>query len=137
MTTPETRDQSLTGAWDNYVLMTAAYNEGAHIEKTIQSMLSQTVRPKRWIIVSDGSTDRTDEIVQNYQQEYEFIRFLRMSRPPGHSFRSKVAALQAGCRLLEDLPFTFIGNLDADITVEPSYFEDLLDRFRRNPNLVL
>src|SRR5579863_6622358 len=45
---------------DGYVLMTAAYNEEANIQKTIQSVLSQTLRPKRWVIVSDGSTDGTD-----------------------------------------------------------------------------
>jgi poly-beta-1,6-N-acetyl-D-glucosamine synthase len=117
--------------------MTAAYNEGVHIESTIKSVLLQTVLPDKWIIVSDGSTDQTDEIVREYAKEHEFIRFLRMDRPPGHSFRSKVVALQAGYKLLKDLPFAFIGNLDGDITVESRYFESLLDCFQRNPELGL
>jgi poly-beta-1,6-N-acetyl-D-glucosamine synthase len=121
----------------NYVLMTAAYNEGAHIEKTIQSVLSQSVLPDRWVIVSDGSTDTTDEIVRSYLPKCDFMRFLRVSRPPGHSFRSKVMALQAGQKLLDDIRFEFVGNMDADITIAPSYFESLLARFRANPRLGL
>jgi len=117
--------------------MTAAYNEAAHIEKTIQSVLAQTMRPQRWVIVSDGSTDETDEIVRSYAQQHEFIRFMRMSRPPGHSFRTKVVALQAAQRHLFEVPFRFIGNLDADITVGPTYFEDLIERFCQNPKLGL
>jgi poly-beta-1,6-N-acetyl-D-glucosamine synthase len=121
----------------SYALMTAAYNEGAHIEKTIQSVLAQSIRPQRWVIVSDGSTDETDEIVRRYAQEHDFIRFMRMSRPPGHSFRTKVVALQAGQKHLFEVPFAFIGNLDADITVARTYFEDLIERFCQNPKLGL
>jgi len=121
----------------SYVLMTAAYNEGAHIEKTILSVLAQTMRPYRWVIVSDGSTDETDGIVRSYAQQHDFIRFMRMSRPPGHSFRTKVVALQAGQKHLVEVPFAFIGNLDADITIGPTYFEDLIERFCQNPKLGL
>jgi glycosyltransferase involved in cell wall biosynthesis len=112
-----------------YVLMTAAYNEEDHIGKTLASMISQSLPPNRWIIISDGSTDGTDQIIQNYALQHDFIRFLRVSRPPGHSFRSKVLALQAGSKLLEGIEFEYIGNLDADISVGPSYFEDLIHHF--------
>lgn len=118
-----------------YVLATAAYNEEENIEKTIQSMLAQTELPQRWIIVSDGSVDKTDEIVQSYADKYEFIRFLRVTRPPGRSFRTKIMALQAGIQLLGDISFQFIGNLDADISIGPTYFADLIDKFARNPKL--
>ncbi len=117
--------------------MTAAYNEEANIENTIKSVLCQTRLPNRWIIVSDGSTDRTDEIVRQYAEKYEFIRFLRVTRPPGHSFRSKVVALRTGTKLLDDAIFDFIGNLDADVTVGNSYFEDLIAHFERRPDLGL
>ncbi len=118
-----------------YVLMTAAYNEGAYIGKTIASVLSQTVPPSRWIIVSDGSTDGTDQIIQDYALQHDFIRFLRVARPPGHSFRSKVLALQAGSKLLEGVEFEYIGNLDADISVDPSYFEGLIQQFEGSRDL--
>jgi len=119
----------------SYVLMTAAYNEEAYIEKTIQSVLSQTRLPKRWVIVSDGSVDRTDEIILAYAEKHDFIRFLRVPRAPGRSFASKVVALQGGSRLLQDVPFDFIGNLDADISVDPSYFESLMEHFEIDPKL--
>lgn len=120
-----------------YVLMTAAYNEEAYIERTIQSVLSQTKLPKRWVIVSDGSADRTDEIVQLYARKHEFIKFLRNERPPGRSFRSKVVALRSASRLLESVGFEFIGNLDADVSVGSSYFEDLIGCFYLDAKLGL
>jgi biofilm PGA synthesis N-glycosyltransferase PgaC len=120
-----------------YVLMTAAHNEEAFIEQTIRSVLSQTQLPRRWMIVSDGSTDRTDEIVEKYARQNDFIRFLRLVRPPGRNFGSKVAALQKGSKLLNDADFGFIGNIDADVSVEPTYFADLIDHFVRHPRLGL
>jgi poly-beta-1,6-N-acetyl-D-glucosamine synthase len=122
---------------DEYVLMTAAYNEKAHIERTITSVLSQTLLPKRWVIVSDGSVDGTDEIVKEYTEKHNFIRFLRITRPPGRSFGAKVVALRTGSKLFEDLAFEFIGNLDADVSIGPSYFEDLVTRFDLDPKLGL
>lgn len=120
-----------------YVLMTAAYNEEANIQRTIEAVLAQTQLPKRWVIVSDGSIDKTDEIVRDYAKQHEFIRFLRVDRAPGRSFRSKVIALQNGSKLLEDADFDFIGNLDADVTVGSSYFSDLIDMFSKCPGLGL
>lgn len=110
-----------------YVLITAAYNEAENIGNTIESVLAQTQLPKCWVIVSDGSVDHTDEIVQNYANKHEFIRFLPITRRPGRSFGSKVRALRAGSKLLEDIAYDFIGNLDADVTVDAQYFEKLLD----------
>jgi biofilm PGA synthesis N-glycosyltransferase PgaC len=118
-----------------YCLMTAAYNEEDHIARTIDSVLSQTLLPKRWVIVSDGSVDRTDEIIKAYAEKHDFIRFLRMTRPPGRSFGRKVKALRASCKLLEDTQFDFIGNLDADVSVQPTYFESLLTRLQSTPSL--
>ncbi len=115
--------------------MTAAHNEEENIGKTIESVLAQTRLPERWVIVSDGSQDATDEIVQKYARQHDFIRFLKMTREPGRSFGSKVFALRSGAEILKDVAFEFIGNLDADITLEPTYFEDLLSRFELNPQL--
>jgi len=122
-------------AESRYVLVTAAHNEEATIGQTIASVLAQTVPPLRWVIVSDGSVDRTDEIVQNYADSHSFIRFLRIVRLPGRSFGSKVRALHAANRLLMDLSYEFIGNLDADISISESYFADLISRFSRRPQL--
>jgi glycosyltransferase involved in cell wall biosynthesis len=103
----------------------------------ILSVLAQTVLPNRWIIVSDGSTDTTDEIIQKYSEQHAFIRYLRRIKPPGRSFGSKARALKSGLELLEGAQYSFIGNVDADVWLEPSFFEDLLNQFDRRPTLGL
>src|SRR5215472_2657587 len=118
-----------------YVLMTAAYNEQAHIEETIASVLSQSLLPERWVIISDGSTDGTDSIVEKYASHFDFIRFLRVTRTPVHNFQSKVLALHKAEPLLQGAEFAFVGNLDAGISVGPSYFEHLLSFFEHDRQL--
>jgi glycosyltransferase involved in cell wall biosynthesis len=119
----------------SYVLMTAAYNEEALIERLLKSVLGQTVRPACWVIVSDGSTDKTNEIVDSYAQQYDFIRFLKLTRKPGHSYGSKGLALLEACKLFAGVSYDFIGNIDADIAVEPLFFEALLAQFELDPKL--
>jgi len=118
-----------------YVLMTAAYNEQATIGKTLESVTHQTLLPKRWVVVSDGSSDRTDEIIQEYARNWPFIRYLRRDRKPGRSFGAKVRALQSGIPLLSDCEYSLIGNVDADVSLEPTYFEELIAYFDRRPRL--
>ncbi len=130
-----TTDVRRHAAARTYVLLTAAHDEEAFIEKTISSIVGQTVVPKRWVIVSDGSTDKTDEIVERYARQHEFIWFLKLTRPAGRSFGSKGIALQKGVKLLEGISFDFVGNVDADVAVEPTYFENLIDHFARDPQL--
>jgi len=127
--------QGLRQRTGDYVLMTAAYNEESYIERTIESVLAQTVLPKRWVIVSDGSIDRTDEIVGAYADRHSFIEFVRVSRPPGRSFSSKVAALRAGYERFDDVAYEFIGNFDSDVTVGPRYFENLIGNLQSCPTL--
>jgi poly-beta-1,6-N-acetyl-D-glucosamine synthase len=118
-----------------FVVMTAAYNEQENIGKTIESMLAQRLLPKRWVIASDGSTDGTDAIVESYAARYDFIRFLRISRPPGRSFGSKVAALHKAYKLFDGISYNHVGNLDADVTIDSNYYEDLIAHFERSPDL--
>ena len=120
-----------------YVLMTAAHNEEQHIEKILQSVLSQTLLPERWVIVSDNSSDRTDEIVQSYVDRYGFIRLLRVSRPGGRSFGSKVRALHQGATQLQGAAYSYVGNVDGDLSLSADYFESLISRFEQNPRLGL
>jgi biofilm PGA synthesis N-glycosyltransferase PgaC len=119
-----------------YVLMTAARNEEATIERTIRAVIDQTVKPRRWVIVSDGSTDQTDGIVANYASRHSFIRFLRRSGDRNRNFGSKVNAIRDG--ITSDLchvEYEFMGIVDADVTFSQDYYEKLLMRFRDNPLL--
>jgi len=118
-----------------YVLITPAHNEEAYIEKTIRSVVDQTVLPQRWVIVSDGSTDRTDEIIQSYTLNYDFIRYSASTKASGRSFGSKVRAFNLGYAQLGDIPYDFVGNLDADVSFDQHYFENILERFHNNSRL--
>jgi poly-beta-1,6-N-acetyl-D-glucosamine synthase len=120
-----------------YVLATAAYNEEALIPSVIASVISQTVRPVRWVIVSDGSTDRTDQIVQHYASRHHFIQLLRINEAHPRDFAAQVNAINAGFAQFAQTDYAFIGNLDADVSFEPSYFAELLDKFRQDPGLGL
>ncbi len=66
-----------------YVLITPARNEEAYIEKTLRSVVSQTVMPEQWVIVDDASTDSTAQLVENYVRDYPWIELVRSDREPG------------------------------------------------------
>jgi poly-beta-1,6-N-acetyl-D-glucosamine synthase len=118
-----------------YVLVTPARNEAEFIEQTIKSVVSQTIRPVKWVIVSDGSTDGTDEIVKKYSADHEWIEFVRMPERRERHFAGKVQAFNTGYARLIHLAYEIIGNLDADVSFEPDYFERLLVKFALNPRL--
>jgi len=120
---------------ESYVLITPARNEEAYIERTIESVISQTILPKRWVIVSDGSTDRTDEIVGDYVARCDFIQLLRVAGDENRNFGSKVNAFNAGYKQLEGIDYDFIGIVDADVSFDSDYYENVLARFEQNPKL--
>jgi len=118
-----------------YVLITPARNEEAFIRETLNSVVSQTQLPERWIIVDDASTDSTPSVVAEYAQQYRWIELL--SRPPraDRNFAGKAHAFNAGLERVREVAYDVIGNLDADISFEPGYMEFLLGRFAANPKL--
>jgi glycosyltransferase involved in cell wall biosynthesis len=117
-----------------YVLITPARNEAAFIEQTIESVVAQTVRPAKWVIVSDGSTDWTDEIVKRYAS-HEWIELVRMPERRERHFTGKVHAFNAGYARLEGLEYQAIGSLDADISFGEDYFSFLLGKLAEDPAL--
>ncbi|MFO1128781.1 MAG: glycosyltransferase family 2 protein [Rhodospirillales bacterium] len=119
----------------DYVLITPARNEAAFIEKTIRSVIAQTVLPKRWVIVSDGSTDATDAIVQRYQEGRDWLQLVRLPPRQERNFAAKVLAFDAGYAQVKDLAFDIVGNLDADISFSPDFFAYLLGKFEAMPEL--
>jgi biofilm PGA synthesis N-glycosyltransferase PgaC len=119
----------------SYVVITPARNEAAYIEKTIRAVVMQTVLPAKWIIVSDGSTDETDEIVRRHQNEHSWIELLQMPERRGRQFAAKAQAFNTGYERAQGIPFDIIGNLDADITFDSDYFEFLLSKFAADPEL--
>jgi glycosyltransferase involved in cell wall biosynthesis len=118
-----------------YVLITPAHNEEEFLERTIQSVISQTIPPKKWVIVSDGSIDHTDEIVRKYLAACPWMELVRMPEHGGRHFAAKVRCFNAGLERLAGDSFDIVGNLDADITFEKDYFEFLLGRFAADEQL--
>lgn len=119
----------------SYVLITPAHNEEAFIEKTIESMIHQTMLPVKWVIVDDGSTDKTRGIVERYLEQYPWIELLKMPRRPERSFASKAYAVKAGYERVVNLQYQVLGNLDADISFGEDYLEFLLSQFVQDPAL--
>lgn len=119
----------------NYVLITPARNEAQFIERVIRSVLNQTIRPLKWVIVSDGSTDGTDNLVRRYIGIEPWIELVRMPERRDRHFAAKVQCFNAGHERIGKASYDIIGNLDADITFEEDYFEFLLGKFAEDPRL--
>jgi len=118
-----------------YVLISPARNEAAFIEKTLASMTKQTLLPVRWVIVDDGSTDETAQLVEDYASRCPWIELVRRPQRSDRSFAGKVHAFNAGLENAQSLTFEVIGNLDADLSFDPDYFEFLMAKFSQDPKL--
>jgi biofilm PGA synthesis N-glycosyltransferase PgaC len=120
-----------------YALVTPVRDEEKTIGLTIASVVAQTQRPHEWIIVSDGSTDRTNEIVSTALREHPWIRLLALPPRAGRDFAAVVKNTERGVHALECQDYAFLGLLDADVSFQADYFEQLLKRFAADPQLGL
>jgi glycosyltransferase involved in cell wall biosynthesis len=118
-----------------YVLITPARNEEMFIETTIQSVIKQTVLPVKWVIVNDGSTDATSDIVRPYLANHQWIELVDLPVRRERNFAAKVYAFNAGQERVKNLEYEIICNLDADVSLDEDNFEFLLDEFGKNPRL--
>jgi poly-beta-1,6-N-acetyl-D-glucosamine synthase len=118
-----------------YVLITPARNEEDNIARVIESMISQTHLPLKWVIVSDGSTDRTDDIVKQYLPNHDWMELVQLAEHKERDFSAKVNGFNAGYAKVNGLNYEVIGNLDADISFDPDYLEFLMTKFQNDPML--
>lgn len=118
-----------------YVLITPAKNEESKIQKTLESVIKQSILPKQWVIVNDGSTDCTEEIIKSYSQKYNFIIHVNNDSKAEREFSSKVKAFNKGYQIINNFRYSFLGNLDADVSFEPTYYEQILNRMSSQPKL--
>jgi poly-beta-1,6-N-acetyl-D-glucosamine synthase len=128
---------SVTMAMSSYVLVTPARNEVGTIGRTIQAVVRQTIQPSEWVIVSDGSTDGTNEVILSAAKEYSWIRLLALPPRPASSFAAVVRNTETGIRALVDDDYAYLGLLDADLDFQADYFEELIRRFEVSPQLGL
>lgn len=122
---------------NGYVLVTPVRDEVALLPKTIASVTVQTILPSEWIIVSDGSTDGTDDVVRAAAAKFPWIHLLPLAPRPGRSFAAVVHNTELGIRHLSCRDYHHIGLLDSDVEFQPDYFEQLMRRFELEPALGL
>ncbi|WP_109484788.1 glycosyltransferase [Occallatibacter savannae] len=118
-----------------YVLITPARNEGKFIRGTIESVAAQTLRPEKWVIVNDGSTDDTGEAALEAAKGIDWIEVVNLPVRQERNFAAKVYAFKAGQERLAGIDYKVIGNLDADVTLEKDHFEYLMSKFQEDPDL--
>src|SRR5262245_10423284 len=119
----------------NCVLISPVRNEEAYLRLTIESMIAQTVKPVKWVIVNDGSTDRTAAIVKEYLDKYDWIELLEVPPRADRSFAAKAVNVNMAYDHVKHLDFDVVGNLDGDTSFEPDHLEFLLARFHEDPKL--
>jgi len=119
-----------------YVIISPVRDEETYIAETIRSVVSQSVRPAEWIIVNDGSRDRTPTLIDECARRYPWIsaihRIDRGKRVPGTGV---MEAFYTGYQALQTQNWEFIVKLDGDVGLEPDYFQSCFARFRDEPPL--
>ena len=115
---------------DAYVLLTACKNEEMFIRLPLESVIAQTVKPKKWVVVSDGSTDRTDDIIREYSTRHSFIHLVSLPSSQERNCASRVFAINGGYKGLGGTNYQFIESLDSDFSLPADYFGCLLGKFR-------
>jgi len=120
-----------------YVLISSARNEDKLIALTLDSVTRQTQLPERWIIVDDGSADRTGEIADSYAKNFPWISVIHNPRREGRSFAAKANNVNAAFAKLEAdrVNFDVVGNLDTDTNFAPDYMEFVLQKMAADPKL--
>lgn len=119
-----------------YVIITPVRDEEKFVEATIESVIHQTTRPVEWVIVDDGSSDRTGEILDRYAAQYPWIRVVhRANRGFRKSGGGVMEAFFDGYNTLECKDWDFIVKLDGDLSFAQDYFEKCFEHFRRVPEL--
>jgi len=121
-----------------YVVITPVRDEEQHLSATIECMVRQTVLPAEWVIVNDGSTDRTGDVIDTYTNQYSWITAVhRNDRGFRKSGAGVVEAFNTGLAALHGGEWDFIAKFDGDLTFAPDYFEKCFEEFVRDPALGL
>ena len=122
-----------------YAVISPVRNEAQYIEKTLKSMVNQTIQPNEWLIVDDLSTDETPQIVAEYARENPWLKLLSRDKRDRQGDRQRgkgvVDTFYYGYEHLSCRDVDFIIKLDGDVSFEPTYFEFLLNKFVENPRL--
>lgn len=126
----------MTTKLTSYVVITPVRDEEQHLKSTIESMVQQTVLPKQWVIVDDGSKDGTGNVIDDYAKLHPWIRAVhRQDRGFRKAGGGVVDAFNDGCRVLTCNDWDFIVKFDGDLSFDANYFERCLDEFHCDSSL--
>jgi len=119
-----------------YVIISPVRNEEDYIKLTLDSVVNQSVIPTEWIIVDDGSTDSTEEIIKEYQTKYNWITLLKL-KDRGFYFPGTgvVNVFNKGFEQIKTKDWQYVVKLDCDLKFEGNYFESVFNKFEQNPKL--
>ena len=121
----------------NYYIVIPAHNEAVFIQQTLQSIVAQTLAPKKVVVVNDNSSDATETIIDTFANKHRFITKVNTNSSDEHLPGSKVInAFYNGFETLDD-DFDIIVKLDADIILPDNYFETICNHFEKILNHVL
>lgn len=119
-----------------YVLISPCRNEAEYMCETLDSVIAQSVKPAKWIVVDDGSTDDTADILRKYQNEYDWIEVVKRENRGNRSVGPGVVeAFYEGLNTLDLDDYEYLCKLDLDLRLPPRYFEILIERMQDNPRI--
>lgn len=119
---------------NQYVIITPVKNEEKYIAKTIESVLKQTIKPVKWIIVNDRSTDKTGEIINKYRSKHSWIKGIE-TRQNGRRKMGGQIAMMSGLDLINVNDYDYFMRMDGDVVFEKDFFENIFKQFEENEKL--
>jgi len=121
---------------NGYALISPCRNEAAYMRQTLDSVIGQTVRPAKWVIVDDGSTDETPQILLEYRAKYNWIEVVtRKDRGQRSVGPGVIEAFYAGYETISPDDYAYVCKLDLDLRLPPRYFEILMQRMTENSHI--
>jgi len=119
-----------------YVLISPCRDEAKYMRYTLDSVIAQSIRPAKWIIVNDGSSDSSPQILAEYSSKYDWIEVVtRGDRGRRLVGPGVIDAFYAGYEAINPDDYDFLCKLDLDLRLPPRYFEILMDRMIANPRI--
>jgi poly-beta-1,6-N-acetyl-D-glucosamine synthase len=119
-----------------YAIVSPARNEARYARRTLESVVSQTLPPTRWLIVDDGSSDETPQILREYARMHDYIQIVQRPDRGRRSVGSGVMeAFYAGLQHLRPEDYDYLCKLDLDLELPRGYFEELVRRMEANPRM--
>ncbi len=119
-----------------YVLISPCRNEADVMRQTLDTVIAQTIRPAKWVIVDDGSTDATPQILAEYAARHDWIQVVRrQDRGRRAVGPGVIEAFYAGYETIDPDDYDYLCKLDLDLRLPPGYFEGLMQRMEANPRI--